>query len=296
MYVQRGKHTLPELPELEVVRDVLQARVGGRSIERVALSGRGGPIVARDLIGNGFSETLTGARVKEILRRGKFVVFNLQRDDKALMSGGPTDIRLAVNPKLAGRFQLAAPGSKKAGPVHVTLHFIDPEEELRYIDLKRMGQLYLVEDLSEVPTYSEMGPDALDISRDEFQSRLKRFRGEIKGVLARERFVAGIGNAYADEILWKARIHPYRKRTELGSEDIERLYRAMQEVLSESIEKVRHLMGEDIHLKPRDFFKVHMRDGEVCPRCGGNISEVSAGGKITNFCRTCQPGGLIRGM
>jgi len=63
-----------------------------------------------------------------------------------------------------------------------------------------------------------------------------------------------------------------------------------------SIDKVRLAMGEDIHLKPRDFFAVHMRGGEICPRCGGNISEVTAGGKITNFCRTCQPGGLIRGM
>ena len=284
---------MPELPELEVVRDVLQARVSGRSIARATLSGRGGPIVARDLIGNGFAETLTGARVEHILRRGKFVIFNLKIEDQA---SGPADIRLAVNPKLTGRFQLAAPGAKKAGPVHVVLLFADPDEELRYVDLKRMGQLYLVEHLSDVPTYSEMGPDALDISQDEFQSRLKRFRGEIKGVLARERFVAGIGNAYADEILWKARIHPYRKRTELSSEEIERLYLATQEILSESIDKVRLAMGEDIHLKPRDFFSVHMRGGEICPRCGGNVSEVSAGGKITNFCRTCQPGGLIRGM
>jgi formamidopyrimidine-DNA glycosylase len=250
----------------------------------------------RDLIGYGFAETLAGARIEEVLRRGKFIVLDLRRESEALASGGPANIHLAVNPKLTGRFQLAPPGAKKAGPVHVTLHFADPDEELRYVDLKRMGQLYLVEDLSEVPTYAEMGPDALDISQDDFQSRLKRFRGEIKGILARERFIAGIGNAYADEILWKARIHPYRRRTELGPEEIEGLYLAVQETLSESIDKVRHAMGEDIHLKPRDFFAVHMRGGETCPRCGGNISEVSAGGKITNFCRTCQPGGLIRGM
>lgn len=284
---------MPELPELEVVRDVLQARVGGRIVQRVTVSGRGGPIVTRDLIGNGFSEALAGAQIDEVLRRGKFVVFNLHKDD---ISGGPAVSYLAVNPKLTGRLQLAEPGGKKAGPVHVTMHFSNPEEELRYVDQKRMGQLYLTADLAQIPTYADMGPDALEVAQEEFLKRLRRFRGEIKGVLAREKFVSGIGNAYADEILWKARIHPYRKRTELSTDEMETLYVAMCEVLLESIDKVRVVMGEDIHLKPREFFAVHMRGGEVCPRCGGRISEVTAGGKFTNFCRTCQPGGLIRGM
>ncbi len=277
---------MPELPELEVVRDVLRARIGDRVIERVTLSGRGGPIVTRDLTGGGFAETLTGEKIGKIRRRGKFLVFELSA----------ADLHLVVNPKLTGRLQLAEPGGKKAGTVHVTLHFDDPEEELRYVDQKRMGQLYLTTDLAQIPTYTDMGPDALDVTREEFVKRLRRFRGEIKGVLAREQFVAGIGNAYADEILWKARIHPYRKRTELDSAEMEALYEATREVLLASIDKVREAMGEDVHLKPRDFFAVHMRGGKICPRCGGRISEVTAGGKITNFCRACQPGGLIRGM
>lgn len=278
---------MPELPELEIVCDVLRARVGGRVVERVTLSGRGGPIVARDLTGRGFAQTLTGTRIGRIWRRGKFVVFDLLPD---------ADLHLVVNPKLTGRFQLAVPGAKKAGPVHVTLQFANLEQELRYVDRKRMGQLYLTTDLARIPTYSDMGPDALAVSQEEFVTRVRRFRGEIKGILAREQFVAGIGNAYADEILWKARIHPYRKRTELSSEEIAALYLAMQDTLLKSIEKVRQALGEEVHLKPREFFAVHMRGGKVCPRCGGKVSEITAGGKITNFCRTCQPGGLIRGM
>ena len=153
------------------------------------------------------------------------MVFNLKRNDKALASADPAEIYLAVNPKLTGRLQLAEPGGKKAGPVHVTMHFSDPEEELRYVDQKRMGQLYLTTDLAQIPTYSDMGPDALAVSQQEFVTRLRRFKGEIKGVLGtREQFVAGIGNAYADEILWKARIHPYRKRTELSSDELEGLF------------------------------------------------------------------------
>lgn len=276
---------MPELPELEVVCEVLRRELGGRRIERVTVAPRGGPIVARDLTGRGFAASLTGNHIESLSRRGKFLIFDL-----------PADLRLVVNPKLTGRFQLSAPSGKKAGAVHVALHFRDPDQELRYIDQKRMGQLYLTDRLERVPTFTEMGPDALGVERQEFRQRLRRFRGEIKGVLAREQFIAGIGNAYADEILWQAQIHPYRKRTELSDGEIDRLYDAMRQTLLHSIDQVREAMGRDIHLKPRDFFAVHMRGGEDCPRCGGKVSEITARGRITNFCRTCQPGGLIRGM
>jgi formamidopyrimidine-DNA glycosylase len=217
---------------------------------------------------------------------GKYVWTSFQKTDRMLV----------VNFKLTGRFQLGSPEAKKAGPVHVEMRFAGVELELRYVDLKRMGQLYLTDDLSLIPTYSDMGPDALEIPWDTFRRRIRGFRGEIKGILTRERFVAGIGNAYADEILWKAQIHPFRKRPTLTSDELKRLYKAMRFVLLNSIEKVRQDMGEEIHLKPREFFAVHMRDGQACPRCDAKVSTVSANKRITNFCRSCQPGGLIRGM
>lgn len=277
---------MPELPELEVVREVLARRVLGRRIERVSLAPKGAAVVVRDLSGRGFAESFTGAAFHTVSRRGKFLLFALEN----------SPLQLAVNPKLTGRFQLSAPGGRKAGPVWVTFHLADPPEELRFIDSKRMGQIYLTEDLTAVPTFSEMGPEALDVSLDEFKHRLRTFRGEIKGILVKARFLAGIGNAYADEILWQARLHPYRKRPSLSPHEAAGLYTAMRSVLTESIEKVRQAMGEEIQLKPRDFFAVHMRAGEACPRCGTSISAVTANQRITNFCRTCQPGGLIRGV
>jgi len=277
---------VPELPELEVVREVLSRRLAGRQIESVTVQPKGGPIVIRDLTGHGFVEQLSGATVEAISRRGKFLLFGLS----------PNSLTLAVNPKLTGRFQLCPPGIKKAGPVHVTLHFGEPAEELRYVDQKKMGQLYLTRDTGLIPTFDEMGPEALEVSLEEFRQRLRGFRGEIKGVLIRAQFLAGIGNAYADEILWEARIHPYRKRTRLNSEEIKRLYEAMRSTLLEATEKVRAAMGEEVHRKPRDFFSVHMRGGLPCPRCGTTISAITANQRITNFCRSCQPGGLIIGM
>jgi formamidopyrimidine-DNA glycosylase len=277
---------MPELPELEVVREVLERRLTGRSILRVILQPKGGPLVVRDLTNRGFTGGVEGQCPGRVERRGKFLVFTLE----------PSGFFLVVNPKLSGRLQLCPPGEKKAGPLHLTLHFDDPPTELRYIDAKVMGQVYLTESLAEVPTFNDMGPDALVISLDEFRSRLRQFRGEIKGILVRANFVAGIGNAYADEILWNARLHPFRKRTSLDAEEIERLHHAVGSTLREATEQVRREMGEAIHLKPRDFFAVHMRPGEPCPRCGTPISAITANQRITNFCRTCQPGGLIRGM
>jgi formamidopyrimidine-DNA glycosylase len=288
---------MPELPELEVMRDVLQRRVVGRTISEVEMIG--GALVVRDLTNEGFAQALTGAHLDDVRRRGKFLVF-------ALTDARSAPLCLIINPKLTGRLQLAAPGDKRMAKTHVvmTLQKSDSSKEtdfleLRYVDQKQMGQLYLTRQPPEraaVPDFAGMGPEPLDLSFDEFKLRLKPFRGEIKGVLVRSDFVAGIGNAYADEILWAARIHPYRKRTSLTADEVQRLYDGMRSTLIEATARVRAEMGENIYLKPRDFLNVHMKTSEPCPRCGSPIALVGANQRITNFCRTCQPGGLIKGM
>jgi formamidopyrimidine-DNA glycosylase len=278
---------MPELPELEVVREVLTNRVVGQTIEGVEVIRPGGPIVVRDLTHGGFDSALTGATIATVTRRGKFLLFSLTKPEDAFY--------LALNPKLTGRLQLASAKDKRLAKTHV-LFTLSEAGQLRYVDQKQMGQLYLTRDLASVPDYAGLGPEPFDISAEDFRARLKPFRGEIKGVLTRGEFIAGIGNAYADEILWVAQIHPYRKRTSLTAGEIERLYEAMQSVLREATEKVRAGIGEAIHLERRDFMAVHMKTGQPCPRCGGRISMVGANQRITNYCQTCQPGGLIKGM
>lgn len=278
---------MPELPELEVVRDVLQRRVVGETITRVQILPPGGPIVVRDLTNQGFEAALTDARIASVIRRGKFLVFSFEAQ--------VTPLVLGVNPKLTGRLQLAAPDEKRLPRTHMILTLGDGHQ-LRYLDQKKMGQLYLAYDPGSIPEYRRMGPEPFDLSLEEFRARLKPFRGEIKGVLTRGEAVAGIGNAYADEILWAARLHPYRKRTQLTIEETGRLYQAMQTTLREAIEKVQTEMGDHIERKPRDFLAVHMQTGEPCPRCNTPISVIGANQRITNFCRSCQPGGLIKGM
>jgi formamidopyrimidine-DNA glycosylase len=275
---------MPELPELEVVREVLQRRIVGQTITAVEVIPPGGAVVVRDLTQVGFAAALAGSTIVALARRGKYLVFTL----KAVMH----PLFLVLNPKLSGRLQLAGPTNKRTAKTWVKFG-LSGGGQLRYLDQKQMGQLYLTQDLALIPDYLAMGPEALEISLDDFRRRLAPYRGEIKGVLTRGEFVAGIGNAYADEILWEARLHPYRKRTQLTPEEIERLYTAMRGTLLAAIDKVRLAMQEHIELKPRDFMAVHMKAGEACPRCGTPISLVSANQRITNFCRKCQPGGLF---
>jgi len=276
---------MPELPELEVVCEVLNRRVAGQVIERVEVLPPGGAIVVRDYTRQGLAAALEGHRFEAIARRGQFLRFAVAK----------SPLWLVINPKLTGRLQLAAAGDKRYAKTALVFTLADGQE-LRYVDQKTMGQVYLTARVEEVPGYAGMGPEALEISLAEFKERLRPFRGEIKGILVRSEFVAGIGNAYADEILWAARLHPYRKRTQLTAEEVERLYAAMRTTLIDATDKMRVEMGEQIHREPRTFLNVHLRTGEPCPRCGGQISLVSANQRITNFCRTCQPGGLFKGM
>ena len=318
---------MPELPELEVVCEVLRRRVVGQTIAAVTLIQPGAAIVVRDLTASQFDVALTGATIEGVRRRGKFVIFVLQiarnghlhraadavqvlpnplQSDghshplrgRSAVFGNPSGANyryLVLNPKLSGRLQLAAPREKKLPKTHV-LCALSNDLELRYLDQKTMGQLYLTADLAQVPDYASLGPEPFDVSLDQFRERLRPYRGEIKGVLIRGEFIAGVGNAYADEILWAARLHPYRKRTALTPDEIDRLYDALQSTLRDAVDHVRAEMGEAIHREPRDFMAIHLKSGQPCPRCGTAISQVSANQRLTNFCRTCQPGGLIKGM
>jgi formamidopyrimidine-DNA glycosylase len=269
---------MPELPDLEIIREVLAPRLAGQRVLDVEVVR---PLVVRDLTGQGFAQTLTGQTFAGVQRRGKVLLFPLE-----------SGLALAINCKLAGRLQHALPTERRLPKTHVVLR-LSGERELRYSDRRTMGQIYLTASLDDIPGWAEMGPEPFDLTLEEFKQRLRPHRGEIKGVLTRGRAVAGIGNAYADEICFAARLHPYRKRSSLTDEEIARLYDAMQSVVRQAIDTLRERVGTEIHREVRDFLAVHGRGGEPCPVCGGTISEVKARGRLTNFCRTCQPGGLL---
>jgi formamidopyrimidine-DNA glycosylase len=272
---------MPEIPDLEAAKAVLQARIVGRAVQAASVYK---PFVIRSLTGEEIQRALPGQTVTAVHRRGKYLIFRLDRHS------------LVINPMLTGRFQLGKPETRRSAETIFTLS-LSSGEELRYLDEKSMGMVYLVreEEYSAIPRFADQGPDALgpDLTYETFRTRLKQHHGEIKGILTNARFITGIGNAYADEILFSAEIYPFRKRKSLTEDETRKLYCSIREVLQGAIAIVKERMGDNIHLKIRDFLKVHGKAGSACPRCGGRIASVKARQRETNFCRRCQPGLLV---
>jgi formamidopyrimidine-DNA glycosylase len=270
---------VPELPDLTVVAEELERRVTGREvIEATAPT----PILVRATPDE--LEALKGAVVGKARRRGKFLLLPFERD--------ATPFRiLAANPMLAGRFWLTPTATAVRARTGLRLR-LDDRTDLRYVDREMLGKLYLVEPdaMDEIPGWTEMGPDADDptLSLEAFRQRIRRHPGELKPLLRNPRFVAGIGNAYSDEILWEAGLAPFRKRSTLADADIERLYTAMRSVLADAVQRLRVLVPPEIETQHREFLKVHLRGGEPCPRCGRELRQIG-GREATTFCRTCQP-------
>ena len=294
---------MPELPDLTIVAEAFHAALAGRSVTRAEalapLAVRGTPAELAALVGQ---------RVERIARRGKFLIVDLERD------------AIVVNPMLTGRFQLAAPGVKLPTKTAVVLAFgkrggaggsgvptdaarwtagaawlptDDAPVEVRYRDPTQMGKVYLRPAGIERPIPGlggDQGPDADDpaLTLEAWRARIKRHPGELKNLLRNQAFVAGIGNAYSDEILHAARLLPFRTRASLAPEEVDELYAAMRTTLARAFDVLRERVPPTFEKQVRDFLAVHDKGGQPCPRCGTQITEIRPGGMITSYCRGCQ--------
>ena len=290
---------MPELPDLAVVSDALHAALTGRSIVRAEAPA---PLAVRGTPGE--LAALVGQEVRRIHRRGKFILFELARD------------RIAINAMLTGRFQLAAPEDKKPANTAVILGFggrgrapkdaapwtkgaawipaNDAPAEVRYRDPSQMGKVYLLPAGVDRPVTglegAEQGPDAdaPELTLEVWRERIRRHPGELKSLLRNQAFVAGIGNAYSDEILHAAKLSPFRKRASLAPEEIDALYAATRSTLTNAIDVLRERVPPTFEKQVRDFLAVHRKGGEACPRCGTRLSVVSSRSEATTWCRGCQ--------
>lgn len=289
---------VPELPDLVVVSEALHAGLAGRPIVRARSLA---PLAVRGTPGE--LAALEGQCLERIGRRGKFILIDLERD------------RIAVNAMLTGRFQLAQPAAPLPPRTALVLTFGERagapadaapwtkgadwlpadgvQAELRYRDPTQMGKVYLLPKAIDraVPGLDEQqGPDADDpeLTIDVWRARIRRHPGELKALLRNQAFVAGIGNAYSDEILHAAKLSPFRKRASLAPDEIDTLYTAMRTTLADAVVTLRERVPPTFEKQVRDFLAVHRRGGQPCPRCGKTISEVSSRSEATSWCRNCQ--------
>ena len=208
-------------------------------------------------LGGELSSDLPGRTLEEVQRLGKFLLLRFS-DDRVM----------AINPMLTGAIQYYSPKARAFKRTCIVLS-LSNGWDLRYLDERQMGMVYYVrsDQLHQVPRLNEQGPDVLDeLSFDEFKQRLRAFHGEIKGILTRGRVLSGIGNAYADEVLFAAQVYPFRRRKALADHELRRIYEQSRRVVEEAIPILRERMGQDIHLKIRDFLKVHNKGGTPLPQ------------------------------
>jgi formamidopyrimidine-DNA glycosylase len=267
---------MPEWPDLHVVRGRLEKALVGRTIALVRI---GDPLVLRST--RPVESFLAGKRFTAVGHRGKFLVFELD------------GARIVVNPMLAGIFELADAEAKLTRTTALSL-VLDDGTDLRYRDDKRMGKVHVLEfadGFRDVHGFDELGPDAgsFEWSEDEFADRARATRRELRNLLQDQTFLAGIGNAYADEILWEAQLHPKRRVITLGDDEMSRFYRSLKEVIARGAREVEEGLPPELGTKIRDHMQVRLRKGKPCPRCGTPIVKTRHGLDDMYLCPRCQP-------
>ncbi len=270
---------MPELPELEALKEILEQRVLDREIA-TARALRPGLVKT---VEPGINR-LIGQAFLSISRRGKHLVFTLRGD-----------LHLVVHLMLAGRLVLCGSATRPTKATGLFVRFIDGQD-LRLIEngsVKR-ARIYVVTDPQDVREVAEAGPEPLSpaFTLAALTQQMGNRRAQVKKLLTDQRLIAGIGSAYADEILFRARISPVRYTSTLDAEDTARLHAAIRSVLKEAIEAIRTRTGDDPFTDEiRDFMRVHKRTGKPCPDCGTRIEEIRYAAKRTYYCPACQAGG-----
>ncbi len=288
---------MPELPEVETVANGVHARVAGQRIEGVWTSGKPQTFKTPEAE---ITDTLTGARIHRVRRVGKTVVVDLQR-----AAGAGTQIpygddnkesktaQLLVHLGMTGRLLVSQPEVPWPPHTHAVLTLADGRE-LRFIDPRRFGRLSIVHPTPEATQgYDGPGAEPTTITPEAFA---KLFRGRklaIKAALLNQSLVHGVGNIYADESLFRARIRPRKAAGRLTRAELDRLHAALQAVLVRAIALGGSSVSDYVDAAGvRGFFqiehKVYGRAGENCLDCATPLKKLIVGGRTTIYCPTCQ--------
>ncbi len=269
---------MPELPDLLYIQRHLSGSLKGRSIAAVEVKQ---PVLLRNMLDVPPGEALRGLSVREIEQHGPFLRVGL--------SG---DVDMVTNLMLAGRLQHQKPGEKAEGHLCVAW-MLDDGSSLRLCDERKMAKLYICRtaDTGSIPRYGTQGVDILShaFTREKFRTLIARnARRQVRVMINDHAVLSAIGNAYADEILFEARIHPKTFSGRLSEDETGRLFDAIGSVMAWGAKMVEEA-ARPIQVKVREHLKVRNRKGEPCPRCGTTIRREGVRGHDTFFCPSCQP-------
>lgn len=274
---------MPELPEVETIVRDLRPDLEGRAILAAAVDW---PRTVATSTVEAFQRRIAKQRVETVARRGKYVTIQL--------SGGDW---LLIHLKMTGHLQLMSGDAPPGKHVRAVFH-LDDGRQLWFRDARKFGRLHLTDD--PYVAMGDLGPEPLadDFTLQAFTARLRRRRGRLKPLLLNQRFIAGMGNIYADEVLFAARLHPQRSANTLSDDQVADLYHAIRRVLQQGIENRGTTLSDrgyrDARGEPgsnQAYVRVYGRAGEPCLQCGTPVQRIVLSGRSAHFCPRCQPAG-----
>ncbi|MDP8259786.1 MAG: bifunctional DNA-formamidopyrimidine glycosylase/DNA-(apurinic or apyrimidinic site) lyase [Candidatus Gygaella obscura] len=265
---------MPELPEVETIKRELISQVVNKKIIAVFVNNTK---VIKDLRKSDFIRQVKGSSIKRIIRKGKLLIFELSNSKS-----------LAVHLRMTG--QLVYPGDNKKS--RVSFKFSD-NSLLDYKDQRILGELRLVRDWREINFIKCLGPEPFDLTVRGFESMLANRKTKIKPLLMDQKFIAGLGNIYAAEALFRAGINPLRPASNLSSEEKKKLFNQITKILKQAIRCKGSSIDQYIQIsgEPGDYVKHHKvydREGNPCFVCKTTIKRISLAGRGTYFCPKCQ--------
>ncbi len=273
---------MPELPEVETVKRSLEEKITGLAIENVQVIF---PKVVHNQKPPDFKKLLIGRTVEKMGRRGKYLLIYL--------SGS---FALVIHLRMTGRLVLINSGMELPKYTHVVINF-NNNTALAFADMRKFGRINLLpsNELKTLSGLKDLGPEPLgnEFTLEYLTKKLQNRRTKIKAFLLNQRFIAGLGNIYADEALYSAKIHPERSADELTSLEINRLYHAIIEVLQQGIANRGtsfrdYVDGEGKTGSNQNMLQAYNREGQPCHRCGAVISRKKVAGRSSYFCPHCQ--------
>jgi formamidopyrimidine-DNA glycosylase len=271
---------MPELPEVEALAAFLRERAVGHAVARTDVTAFSAVKTFDPPL-----SALAGATVTDVSRHGKFLDLDVD------------GLHLVVHLARAGWLQWRdspppAPPRPGKGPLALRLHLDDGGGfDLTEAGTQKRLAVYLVRDVADVPGIARLGPDALAVDTADLAAILAGQRAQIKGALTDQTVIAGIGNAYSDEILHAAHLSPFKIAAKLTPAEVERLSVAIKDVLTDAVARSVGQKAATLKGEKRSGLKVHARAGLPCPVCGDTIREVSFADKSFQYCPTCQTEG-----